>query len=627
MVKILLQSVCLAVLGAYAALPVAVNAKELAYPNVQENQLSIEDLLQALTTSEKNTYTQIVSDEKPVEIVSANTTYKKVVIDALMFHNLMNSVSAQKAQIPGFKLAVQDKAVCEARIKDFDACNEGLLSPYFAKPKDVWAKLKKETDDRVEDYNLNMVAKAEEVADSDADLLASADKKAGELQKAQSEVYMTAEARAEQKRLNEKYGIQTPSGKTTDDRAEDEKNTSDDDEDLRTVMGDNGPELEISFAVLNLFYPNQDAWGARKSATTSSLPLWEDQKYLYNQKIWQPKYHEIRKHCENQEVYLAMKEPVVTDKIKYDYYFYKDVVAAHNKFIAAAIAQECVLTPAMKAAPQVAPRPLPPVYEEITVLKDDDNKLDQIYPQNPMNPTKGKPGSFDQGTLWEAYKADKYKDVYKDGELNTYFSISSSTIHPRAKTDELDGNRLSKYLLYKEEAKKAVQTYNGYIDAANELKENVKKATDTVEVTLPDDLNYLNEKDLNTVYDLLKEQRDKLLTTAAQQMGAKALDLDQKTPEELQKDETLAYLHAMQYDQQAEVQLTLEKAVTIEESIKEARANAELLKLMNDASNQNKLDAIQGSKVVKGRNFTADRKTCVYPTKSRLLDINSIPIK
>ena len=110
-------------------------------------------------------------------------------------------------------------------------------------------------------------------------------------------------------------------------------------------------------------------------------------------------------------------------------------------------------------------------------------------------------------------------------------------------------------------------------------------------------------------------------------MGAKALDLDQKTPEELQKDETLAYLHAMQYDQQAEVQLTLEKAVTIEESIKEARANAELLKLMNDASNQNKLDAIQGSKVVKGRNFTADRKTCVYPTKSRLLDINSIPIK
>ena len=625
MIKFLLSSVCLGLIGLTVVTPVSAQTSRV--------DQEFEEQLKALTTPLKVEYVKKAPSAKEVVVVQQDNRYKTTLMNAVMFHNLMNSIKAQYERLGGFRLAVLDKEISNAKVKDFDTCNINTLSPYFANPKQVWDKLKQATDEQVENYNLNTVASAEELLEDEGALLASAGDAQAQLQNAQGDLKLSRNAQNQMDTMNSEYGIDVTKSERVeiDVNKESASETAAAEADWETNEGVNiadlAPEVDITFAVLNKFYAHQDKWGERKSETTSSLPLWEDQKYLYNRDIWKPKYRQIQQHCAAQEHPLVQKEAKVSDKVKYDYYFYDEVKTAHNAFVRAAQAQECVLTSEMKNPPVVAPRPLPPVYEEIVVIKDESNNLEKLYPQNPMNPSATQVGSFEKGTLWEKYKADEYRNIASNGEFNRYFKVSDSTLRARSKVDEIEGNRLSKYLEYKEDAANALETYDGYLDSAKELALSLEEAAELNKIDLPKNLNYLDKNDLDKVYKLFKAEKEKALAEVKEKMGPKVENISSMTAEELQKDVILAYYKALITDADAEVKLTEEKALTIDEAIKESRANQKLVDLMNETANQDKLDQLQGSKAYKGKNYKADSTNCLKQTKVRLLDINKVTIK
>ena len=375
MIKPLLRSVCLIALGLSLITPViAANQKDPSEANALERGAL---RMRAFTPEEKNTYAQVVPKTVSQAVAINGKTYRTDLQNAIVFHNLMNSVQQQINQLESHRLIVLDKEISTARVKDFDECNERWFSDYFKNPKVVWNNLKAKTDKLIDDYNQNMAYDTEEKASSDvADLLSG-------LEEAGVDVTEKGVARQREQIKS------TISAYDRKDVQSDVKEVSDVDEAM-----EDAPEIDISFAVLNSFYPdqdNKDKWGAvRKSAQTHSLPLWEDQKYLYNEKIWKPKYRAIVDTCEKQKavtggmIVLPTKEPTIEDEVKYDYYFYDQVQAAHNAFIKMVQAQGCVLPPELVKAPESAPRPLPPAEEEIIIISDSDmvELGTQLYPQH-----------------------------------------------------------------------------------------------------------------------------------------------------------------------------------------------------------------------------------------------------
>ena len=163
-----------------------------------------------------------------------------------------------------------------------------------------------------------------------------------------------------------------------------------------------------------------------------------------------------------------------------------------------------------------------------------------------------------------------------------------------------------------------METYEGFLDAANELKQNVKDATRISTIDFPENLNYLKKADLDRVYNLLKSKKEALLAKVAPYMSGKTLpetnttteirnnnviasqidvaikearkDAEEKqrknnTTSLAQEDIDLAYYNALVLDKNAEVKLTEEQAFTITEAIKAARASQELLLKLNENSN------------------------------------------
>ena len=457
MIKFLLSSVCLTVVGTVCSVCAVAQTKSF-------DDSEFEKQLIESSIPKKTSYLKQAPKAKEVDVPVTMSEYKKNLLDALLYHNLMNSISSLNEQIEPFRLAVLDKEVTDQKVKDFDSCNVHFFSPYFADAKALWSKLKSETDDAIEDYNLNVLAKSQKIADRDAAVLSAssdtqrqtqmingrkrfvASSAQETLEEKKKTVVFTAGAMAETKKMEEQYGLDISSAPnvTASIRQESSAETANAEQTWENNDGfsikSDAPEIDITMSVLNRFYPYQDSWGKRKSVSTSSLPLWTDQKHLYNTKIWRPKYDAIKYHCQNRKHPIYVSEPNVSDKIKYDYYFYDQVKQAHNAFVRETEAKGCLLTAEMKKAPERAPRPLPMIEEHIMVITGASGNLEQIYPHNPKNPSDTV-GAFKTDTLWEAYKADGYQSIASEGEFNRYFSVYKKTITPRSAIKNIDGNR------------------------------------------------------------------------------------------------------------------------------------------------------------------------------------------
>lgn len=133
--------------------------------------------------------------------------------------------------------------------------------------------------------------------------------------------------------------------------------------------------------ILRDVYANQDKWGSRKAPKSPSFPLWEDQKFLYDQK-YNDKYTKLNAYF---GVPPQMR-PAITDEVKYDYNRADEMVAAHNAYLAKLTASDpkrALTIPAeLKNPPEVPPRPLPPVEESVLYIGDVEQSH-QIFPAWP----------------------------------------------------------------------------------------------------------------------------------------------------------------------------------------------------------------------------------------------------
>jgi len=567
------------------------------------------------------TYISEPQEAKAVPVVAGDDlAYQELIINAVSLHNFVRLIDMQLENAKEFEFAVWNKEVDKARITNFDACEEALLAKNFKNPAKLWKKLKDKADALLQQYNATHI---EELADIEERLA-------------------QAMSMSEEERMDAL-------------EAEKKKKHDVNKDQLLSDFVDSSIEWQIGFIVLNSFYPNQDAWAERINENTPSLPLWTDQKYLYNRDVWKPKYEEIVKHCKAQGVKLKLKEPEIKDEFKYDYYFYDRVEKAHNLFCRAAMAQECILTPKMKKAPEKAPAPLPPVDEEIMVLPhspmtikkgqvvetfpendkipvgvQDGSEIIGVYPQNPKNPKQydraqlsdaqiqNMPPEFIADTLWDVYKQEKFEDVEKEGEFRLYFddklNLTDHAINQ-------PGNRISKYFELKNTAEISENVYQNYVSSRDEMAAGLKDYMEKYQLDLPENMDYLSTQDLEKLKRTILDKRDALVLQAKQALNITDEQLDQLTTEELQEDKYLAFLRAFGKDKNATVQLTNATATSIEDAMKEAAADKELLTMYSAESNKIK------RQLLNKKNHAADEATCLRSSGGVLVDLKKVEIK
>ena len=205
------------------------------------------------------TYSAKPLKAEPVAVPVAKTTeYEEMITEAVVLHNFLTLIDEQIAQAKEFDYIVKDKELDKARLADFEACQVKSLSNYFKNPDKVWATLKAQAEEKLQEYNASTVELSAQLEEKVASMVALTD--------------------------DERIALL---------EAEKNKSHDDDPDTFEQDFIDTNAEWKIGYTILNSFYANQDDWAERKTTTTPSLPLWQDQKYLYNKTIWTPKYAEI----------------------------------------------------------------------------------------------------------------------------------------------------------------------------------------------------------------------------------------------------------------------------------------------------------------------------------------------
>ncbi len=458
---------------------------------------------------------------------------------ALSVHNAMNKMYALKQKQEMQASAKKNLALQQKKMEAMEKCNIGRLAKDFKHPEQVWKKMTDAYDKREKEL-IVYVNSADEMTEEDRAVL-KANIKNG---------YFSDEALAETMSF-----------------------------------------WDIGNEILTDVYQNQDAWGERVKPGAPSFPLWEDQKYVFDQE-WNQQYEEIN-------LYFGVPpegRPVIGDE-KYDYAKEEQVNVAHKAYLAALTAKNPAKAAAMPKKwlkAQVAPKPLPPKAESIVYLTSDDPER-QIYPKMPAP--------------WEAYQKDGFKDINPTGEMAEDFA-KGLVLKESAKnrTTDAQNNRLTVY-----------QALKKTLDGAEKIDEAMAQSLSQTETAVLDQLHQqldldgeidLNDaKEFEQLFERLKNQKNALLVFAEQNLkeeeawerAAWRQSLEKKrleavdTMTELQKEnpayyqkvkETLSVsapqqnrelLTALRTDENAIVSLSAVNAKDIERLMREAVAEEKLL--------------------------------------------------
>lgn len=284
-------------------------------------------LMPALANGSSN-FTFVKVTPPPVKEEPAKET---VPIDHLVSQAL--DIHLTQSRIPQLKKAMKDRRErleeLQTAQKQFDAmneCNIKRLQEQFKNPEEVWNKMTAVYDQREKDLT----------------------------------IYVNSSEVPTAKMLEKKTDINNYSDREISEML------------LHWSLGNE---------ILTDVYANQDKWGTRKAPKSPSFPLWEDQKFLYDQK-YNDKYTKLNAYF---GVPPQMR-PAVTDEVKYDYNRADEMVAAHNAYLAKLTASDpkrALTVPAeLKNPPEVPPRPLPPVEESVLYIGDVEQSH-QIFPAWP----------------------------------------------------------------------------------------------------------------------------------------------------------------------------------------------------------------------------------------------------
>ena len=150
-------------------------------------------------------------------------------------------------------------------------------------------------------------------------------------------------------------------------------------------------------------YTNPEKWGDVNPG--ESFPLWQDQISLF-EKEWNQFYEKL-----NAAYGVPLKgRPAVDEATRHNPEKYKDVLAAHETYVAQIAAGRRPANPeAVKGNPPKAPKPLPKWQDIVRI-----------------DPITGKP-TPELPEPWKKMSADKFKNYAEDGEMSHFFSGKSTT--------------------------------------------------------------------------------------------------------------------------------------------------------------------------------------------------------
>jgi len=385
-----------------------------------------------------------VSPAIPKMVMDWGDDGRETLVEAMNVHNLIRDVRALKNVERQLAVTEQMRNLEEKQLNALEKCSVDKLSKQFKNPQEVWDKMKAEYDKREKDLSI---------------YVNSAEQSSAEDEQAFLNYIQTGEMTPEM--LDERYA-----------------------------------HWRIGQEILIDVYQNQDKWGERKSENAPSFPLWEDQKYVFDQE-WDSYYTKLN-------TYFGVPSegrPIIGDE-KYDYAREEDVAKAHQEYVASLAAQSpkkaASLTVDLKEPPK-PPRPLPP-KNEIVVYLETDTPEAGVYPALPEP--------------WQKYAENNFKDRDPKGEMAEDFSnglVLKENDKSLPQTNRLVAAAAHKQSLEGMKDVEEVSQAGG--DAA--VARILSKVTKYIQI--PEDADLLNKKTQDDVLSQLKAKKEELLAQAEEE--------------------------------------------------------------------------------------------------------------
>lgn len=445
------------------------------------------------------TFVKVVPPPVKSEPVEEVVPVEYLMTEALDLHLTQTRIPQLKKAMQEQQERLKDLQTAQKRFDALNECNIKRLQEQFKNPKEVWDKITNTYDQREKDLAIYINS---------------------------SEIPTTAY-------LEKKTDINSYSDQEISEML------------LHWSLGND---------IMTDVYANQDKWGTRKAPKAPSFPLWEDQKFLYDQK-YNDKYTKLN-------AYFGVPpqgRPIITDEIKYDYNRADDMIAAHNAYLAKLTASDpkrALTIPAdLKSPPEVAPRPLPPVQESVLYVGDVE-KTHQIFPAWPEP--------------WQKQIDNNFANYNTKGEFAKDFRPRSFKVKDEVLTRDPSeqNNRLNVY----QQQKKGV-------DAASKLLEVASLEVSEFSDVLQDGLN---RGQIPTSVNSLSLKDEKTFGNLQNQLKTKKLALIEKIEKNL-KGHPREYmiqttLNALKKDANGKTYITPVNAENVDQLLLEVAASDALLK-------------------------------------------------
>ncbi|MDY6407797.1 MAG: hypothetical protein SPL08_03740 [Pseudomonadota bacterium] len=394
--------------------------------------------------------------EQSTSIMKWGGNERQALEQAIDVHNLMTEVRSIRDLERQLAVTAQMRQLEEMRLNAMEKCSVNKLGEQFKNPKEVWDKMNAEYDKRERELTA----------------FVNSTKMTPEEEQAFTNYMQTGEMTPEM--VAEQYA-----------------------------------PWRIGQEILMDVYQNQDKWGERKDAKAPSFPLWEDQKFQYDQD-WDNYYTELNK------AFGAPSEgrPIVGDE-KYDYAKADEVKKAHQAYVAMLAAKNPAKGKSLAAEfkePPMPPKPLPPKDEMVIYFETDAGEA-SVYPELPEP--------------WQKYAENDFKNVNPNGEMARDFKSGLILKEQSKNTDQT--NRLTAFA-GRRQALDDVSAVEGL--SLNHGDSKLGKVYAKLEkyMELEPNGNLLQEKTREVVLKRLQAKQAELVALAEKELQTRTDDKEKMVP-------------------------------------------------------------------------------------------------
>lgn len=304
--------------------------------------------------------------------------------------------------------------------------------------------------------------------------------------------------------------------------------------------------------ILTDVYANQDKWGERITPKSPSFPLWKDQKYFFD-KDWDNYYTKLN-------TFFGVPpqgRPIIDDR-KYDYNRADETKQAHDLYLKALTVKNpkrALLMPEeLKKGPTIAPRPLPPVEENVLYIGDIE-QTHQIFPTWPEP--------------WRKQIANNFANFNTKGEMAKDFIPRTFRLKNSFAGFDQDkqNNRLNVYQIEKKKLDGAKKIVEATTVSVKSMKNSVQTNLKKLNITASTEANLADPKEYEKLANSIKQHKYDLITQMENRM--------KDAPEYMQYK---TVVEALKKDIDGKVYIAPSNAVMVDQGILEANATEALQK-------------------------------------------------